>query len=154
MKPSLLRSTSLVGANTTFSRILGLVRDIVIARTFGPGSETDAFFVAFRIPNLFRRLFAEGAFAQAFVPVLSQRREQDGDDGVRDLAAHVAGMLGALLALVTLVGVVGAPVLVWLFAPGFHDQADKFDLTVAKMVTTNDTLTGDASQAFKTARKY
>ena len=85
--------------------------------------------MAFRIPNLFRRLFAEGAFSQAFVPVLSQARSRGGDEEVRDLAAHVAGALAALLALVTLIGVLAAPVLVLIFAPGFHANADKFELT-------------------------
>ncbi|MFT5176642.1 MAG: putative peptidoglycan lipid II flippase [Gammaproteobacteria bacterium] len=127
---SLLRSTSTVGANTLLSRILGFVRDVVIAATFGAGSQADAFFVAFRIPNLFRRLFAEGAFSQAFVPVLSAERSQNGDEAVRDLAAHVAGALSIVLAVFTVIGVVAAPLLVWMFAPGFHDQGDKFDLTV------------------------
>jgi putative peptidoglycan lipid II flippase len=130
MSDGLLRSTATVGLNTLASRILGFVRDVVIARAFGAGSEADAFFVAFRIPNLFRRLFAEGAFAQAFVPVLSESRTLGGDAAVRDLAAHVAGALAALLALVTLVGVLAAPVLVLVFAPGFHAAEDKFSLTV------------------------
>jgi len=127
----LLRSTFTVGGNTLLSRILGFARDVVVARAFGAGAEADAFFVAFRIPNLFRRLFAEGAFSQAFVPVLSERRGRGGDESVRDLAAHVAGALASALALVTLAGVLAAPVLVLVFAPGFHDQADKFELTVS-----------------------
>lgn len=129
MSGGLLRSTATVGVNTLLSRILGFVRDVVVARAFGAGSEADAFFVAFRIPNLFRRLFAEGAFSQAFVPALSQERSRGGDAAVRDLAAHVAGALAALLALVTVIGVLAAPVLVLVFAPGFHASADKFELT-------------------------
>jgi putative peptidoglycan lipid II flippase len=129
MSGRLLRSTATVGVNTLLSRTLGFVRDVVVARAFGAGSEADAFFVAFRIPNLFRRLFAEGAFSQAFVPVLSQERTRGGDAAVRDLAAHVAGALAVLLALVTVVGVLAAPVLVLIFAPGFHAAADKFELT-------------------------
>ena len=126
---SLLRATSTVGANTLISRILGFVRDVVIAAAFGAGSQADAFFVAFRIPNLFRRLFAEGAFSQAFVPVLSAERGAKGDAAVRDLAAHVAGILSIVLAVFTAAGILAAPMLVWLFAPGFHDQGDKSDLT-------------------------
>jgi putative peptidoglycan lipid II flippase len=127
---SLLRSISTVGANTLLSRILGFVRDVVIATTFGTGTQADAFFVAFRIPNLFRRLFAEGAFSQAFVPVLSAERSERGDAGVRDLAAHVAGTLALVLSILTVAGILAAPLLVWAFAPGFHDQGDKFGLTV------------------------
>jgi putative peptidoglycan lipid II flippase len=126
----LLRATGTVGVNTLLSRVLGFVRDVVIARAFGAGSDADAFFVAFRIPNLFRRLFAEGAFAQAFVPVLSQWRTEGGDSAVRELAAHVAGALAAMLLLVTVLGVIAAPFLVLVFAPGFHDDAGKFELTV------------------------
>jgi len=122
-----------VGGNTLLSRILGFVRDVVVARAFGAGIEADAFFVAFRIPNLFRRLFAEGAFSQAFVPVLSEFRTQGGDEAVRDLASHVAGMLAAVLALVTVVGVVAAPVLVLVFAPGFSQDAEKFELTASML---------------------
>jgi putative peptidoglycan lipid II flippase len=130
MSRSLLRSTSTVGANTLLSRILGFIRDVVIAGTFGAGAQADAFFVAFRIPNLFRRLFAEGAFSQAFVPVLSAQRSESGDDAVRDLAAHVAGALLCVLLLVTAIGILAAPLLVWVFAPGFHAEGDKFELTV------------------------
>ena len=133
VKRGLLRATSTVGANTLLSRILGFVRDMVIARAFGAGEAADAFFVAFRIPNLFRRLFAEGAFNQAFVPVLSKSRSEDGDDAVRDLAAHVAGALALVLLVVTALGVLAAPALVWLFAPGFGDEPDKFALTVAML---------------------
>jgi len=133
VKRSLLRATSTVGAHTLASRILGFVRDVVVARAFGAGEAADAFFVAFRIPNLFRRLFAEGAFNQAFVPVLSGSRGDGGDEAVRDLAAHVAGALGLVLLAVTALGVLAAPALVWLFAPGFGDQPDKFALTVSML---------------------
>lgn len=130
MTRGLLKSTAVVGTNTLASRVLGFVRDVVIARAFGAGAEADAFFVAFRIPNLFRRLFAEGAFSQAFVPVLSAEKAATGDDAVRDLVSHVSGALALVLFGVTAVGVLSAPVLVLVFAPGFHDQVDKFSLTV------------------------
>ncbi len=113
---------------TLLSRILGFVRDIVVARFFGAGMGTDAFFVAFKIPNFLRRLFAEGAFSQGFVPVLSEFKAQRSEAEVRQLAAHVAGTLGGILALVTLVGVLAAPWLIMLFAPGFLDEPDKLAL--------------------------
>jgi len=106
------------------------VRDIVIARMFGAGVGADAFFVAFRIPNLLRRLFAEGAFATAFVPVLTEYKTQRSHEEVRELVAHVAGLLGGILFLVTAAGVAAAPVIVLVFAPGFLETPDKFDLTV------------------------
>ncbi len=128
----LLRATARVGSNTLLSRILGFVRDIVIANFFGASAKpvTDAFLVAFRIPNLMRRLFAEGAFSQAFVPVLSEYKTRYSHAEVRDLAAHVEGALGGVLLLVTAVGVAAAPVLVVVFAPGFWDDAEKYALTV------------------------
>lgn len=136
MTQSLFRSTARVGANTTLSRILGFVRDIVIARGFGAGADTDAFFVAFRIPNLLRRLFAEGAFATAFVPVLTEYKTQRSHEEVQALVAHVAGALGAVLFLVTAAGVAAAPVIVLVFAPGFLGAGDQFDLTVSMVRVT------------------
>ncbi|HEY5700838.1 MAG TPA: murein biosynthesis integral membrane protein MurJ [Gammaproteobacteria bacterium] len=136
MSKSLFKSTARVGVNTTLSRVLGFVRDIVIARAFGAGTDTDAFFVAFRIPNLLRRLFAEGAFATAFVPVLSEYKTQRSHEEVQALVAHVAGALGAVLFLVTAVGVAAAPVIVLIFAPGFLGTGDQFDLTVAMVRVT------------------
>ncbi|MDX9741022.1 MAG: murein biosynthesis integral membrane protein MurJ [Gammaproteobacteria bacterium] len=126
----LLRSTAVVSGMTFLSRVLGLVRDIVIARVFGAGTGADAFFVAFRIPNFLRRLFAEGAFSQAFVPVLADYRTNRAQDEVRDLIDHTVGALGAALLLVTVIGVLVAPVLVMIFAPGFVGDGDKFELTV------------------------
>ena len=116
---SLLGSGAVVGSMTLLSRILGLVRDVVIAVLFGARPEADAFFVAFRIPNLFRRLFAEGAFSQGFIPVLSEYRARRTPAEVRTLVAHVAGLLGLALLAVTVLGVAGADVVIELFAPGF-----------------------------------
>jgi len=107
------------------SRILGLVRDIVIAHFFGAGSGSDAFFVAFKIPNFLRRLFAEGAFSQAFVPVLSEYKIKHPKEAVQLLVDRVAGTFGLTLCGVTLLGVAGAPVLIMLFAPGFIGQEAK-----------------------------
>ncbi|MDY6816642.1 MAG: murein biosynthesis integral membrane protein MurJ [Pseudomonadota bacterium] len=127
--PGLLRSSGLVGMMTMLSRVLGLVRDMVIARYFGAGAGADAFFVAFKIPNFLRRLFAEGAFSQAFVPVLSSYRENQSLPDVRRLVNAVAGSLGLVLLGVTLVAMLGSPVLTALFAPGFLDEDVKFALT-------------------------
>lgn len=125
----LLRSTAVVSGMTFVSRVLGLVRDIVIARAFGAGMGADAFFVAFRIPNFLRRLFAEGAFSQAFVPVLGQYKTGRSHEEVRELLDGTVGALGGVLFLVTAVGVLAAPLLVMVFAPGFVDDAEKYGLT-------------------------
>ena len=113
----LLRATSVVSFMTLLSRVLGLVRDMVFSRFFGATAVMDAFFVAFRLPNFLRRLFAEGAFSQAFVPVLGEYKAQRSHAEVRALTGHVAGTLGAVLLVVTAIGVLAAPVLVAVFAP-------------------------------------
>ena len=103
---------------TFLSRILGFIRDIVIARLFGAGLGADVFFVAFKIPNFLRRLFAEGAFSQAFIPVLAEYRER-GDKDLKTLIANTSGTLATILFVITATGVVAAPLLIMLFAPGF-----------------------------------
>ena len=113
---------------TMISRVLGLVRDIAIAAFFGAGTAADAFFVAFKIPNFLRRLFAEGAFAQAFVPVLADYRAAGSLAATKALVDRVAGMLGGTL-VITLVTVMAAPLVAAVFAPGFVDQPAKFQLT-------------------------
>ncbi|PWG65151.1 murein biosynthesis integral membrane protein MurJ [Sediminicurvatus halobius] len=128
MRQRLLQSVFTFGGWTLLSRVLGLARDVVLGVVFGPSAATDAFFVAFKIPNFMRRLFAEGAFAQAFVPVLSEVRSREGDAGVRQLAARVSGCLGVVLLGLTVLGVVGAPGVVRVFAPGFTDDAEKLAL--------------------------
>ncbi len=130
MSKALFKSTGVVSGMTFISRILGFVRDMVFAQIFGAGAGTDAFFVAFRIPNLMRRLFAEGAFSQAFVPVFSHYRTQRPADELRELVDDVSGTLGAALFVVTAIGVFAAPLLIWVFAPGFAADQTKFDLTV------------------------
>lgn len=127
---NLLRVLAMVSSMTLLSRILGFVRDVVIARMFGAGLATDAFFVAFRIPNLLRRLFAEGAFSQAFVPILAEYRNRRGDADTRLLVDHVAAALALALFVVTLIGVVAAPLLIYVSAPGFSASPEKFELTV------------------------
>lgn len=113
---------------TLLSRVLGFVRDVVFARLFGATGATDAFFVVFKIPNFLRRLFAEGAFSQAFVPLLAEYREKHTREQMLDYLAHVAGTLGAVLLLITTLGVAAAPLLLFIFAPGFHGDAAQFAL--------------------------
>ena len=124
----MFRSLAKVGSNTLLSRVLGFLRDLVFAHVFGANASTDAFFVAFKIPNFLRRLFAEGAFSVAFVPVLTEYKERRTLDELKGFVDRVAGTLGAVLLGVTLVGVAGAPLLVMLFAPGFIGAAEKLEL--------------------------
>ena len=127
---NLLKALAQVSSMTFLSRVLGFVRDTVIARGFGAGMETDAFFIAFRIPNLLRRLFAEGAFSQAFVPVLSEYKNQKGFDATKDLIDHVASVLALALFVVTLLGIIIAPLIIYVSAPGFSAHPAKFQITV------------------------
>ncbi|MCB4360819.1 murein biosynthesis integral membrane protein MurJ [Quatrionicoccus australiensis] len=127
---NLLRALATVSGMTLLSRILGFVRDFVIARTFGAGLATDAFFVAFKLPNLLRRMFAEGAFSQAFVPILGEYKNKRGEADTRTLVDHVASMLSIALFIVTAIGILTAPALVWLSAAGFTAVPGKFELTV------------------------
>ncbi len=136
MSKKLVKSTAVVSAMTMISRLLGFVRDMVIARVFGAGMDTDAFFVAFKIPNFLRRLFAEGAFSQAFVPVLSEYKSNRDHAEVQQLIRNVTGTLGVILFLVTLVGVVAAPLLMMVFAPGFIDEQEKFELASSMLRIT------------------
>lgn len=118
----LVKAATTVGSMTLISRVLGFIRDIVIARFFGASAEADAFFVAFKIPNFFRRLTAEGAFSQAFVPVLTDVRHREGDAAAHRLLDAVWTRLTLLLTVMVLLGIVFAAPLMWLFAPGFaHD---------------------------------
>ncbi len=133
---SLLRSTSLVSLMTFISRILGFVRDMLIAQTFGASPGMDAFYVAFKIPNFMRRLFAEGAFSQAFVPVLAEYQKTRTLDEVRLFLARIAGTLSAVLTLVTLFGVVASPIIVKIFAPGFGGDTDRFVLASSMLQLT------------------
>lgn len=127
---SLFKAASTVSLMTLASRVTGLVRDLLMAAAFGATAMTDAFNVAFRIPNLFRRLFAEGAFSQAFVPALAHSREQDGEEATRRLIDSVATILAWTLLFTCVLGVVGAPVLVWLLASGFQQDPRGFEAAV------------------------
>ena len=136
MSRRLLKSTGIVSAMTTLSRVLGLVRDVVFAQFLGAGGATDAFFVAFKIPNFLRRLFAEGAFSQAFVPVLTEYKTQRSEAEVRSLVQNVAGTLGGILFVLTVLAAIASPVLVMLFAPGFIDEPERFELTAQMLRIT------------------
>ncbi len=125
---SLLQKTSVVGGMTLISRILGLLRDVVFARFFGASLVMDAFLVANRIPNMLRRFFAEGAFSAGFIPVMARYREKHSHDEARDFIDSVAGTFSIVLFLVTLIGVIAAPILVLVVAPGFVGEGGDLDL--------------------------
>ena len=127
--PKLVKSSAVVGSATMLSRVLGLLRDVVLANLIGANGNADAFFVAFKIPNFLRRLFAEGAFAQAFVPVLADTREKGGFAAVRELVDRVAGVLGGTLLLLTVLTIMASPVVATIFAPGFLRDPAKLALT-------------------------
>ena len=127
---SLLKSAATVSVFTLLSRITGLIRDMLIARYFGVSAATDAFYVAFRIPNMLRRLFAEGAFSQAFVPMLSQVKEQQPEGEQKTFISDVFSLLGCAVFIASLLGIAFAPVVVWLIASGFKNNPETFDLAV------------------------
>jgi putative peptidoglycan lipid II flippase len=124
---AIFKSTGIVGALTLLSRVTGLIREMVYAQVFGAGALMDAFLVAIKIPNFLRRLFAEGSFSQGFVPVISEYRHKKTHEETRELVSGVAGTLGGVLFVVTVIGVVAAPVLVLMFAPGFRGTEGKFE---------------------------
>ena len=134
----LLKSTASVGSATILSRVLGFVRDVVLARLFGASGETDAFFLAFKIPNFMRRLFAEGSFSLAFVPVLSELRAQGDRRELKELVDHVAGTLAAILLVLTAMGVLFAPAVLAIFAPGwFFQERPEFALSATMLLLTS-----------------
>jgi putative peptidoglycan lipid II flippase len=136
MTRKLLKNTIIVGSMTLVSRVLGLVRDMVFA-WFGATAGMDAFFVAFKIPNFLRRLFAEGAFSQAFVPIISEYKEKRSHEAVQDLVNRVAGTLGGVLILITVVGMLASPVVITVFAPGFlYTDSVRFDLAAEMLRIT------------------
>ena len=132
----LLKASGITGSMTMVSRVLGLIRDIVIARVFGASDATDTFFLANKIPNFLRRLFAEGAFNQAFVPVLSEYRTNKSHYDVRNLISAVTASLGGFLLLVTVLVIIAAPLLAVPIAYGFTDDPEKFDLFVEMLRVT------------------
>lgn len=128
---NLLRSLARTSSMTMLSRVLGLAREVMNSHQFGANAAMDAFVVAFRLPNLFRRVFAEGAFSQAFVPLLAEYKTQAGEEKTRQFIADVAGFLTMILLVFTVLGVLAAPWIVYLFASGFESTPGKLDLTAA-----------------------
>ncbi|HKO87685.1 MAG TPA: murein biosynthesis integral membrane protein MurJ [Burkholderiales bacterium] len=133
---NLLKALATVSGFTFVSRVLGLARDSFIAALFGASAATDAFVIAFRIPNLLRRLFAEGAFSQAFVPVLAEYKSRRGEADTKILIDHVATTLAVILVVATIIGMLGATFIVYVTAPGFADEPEKFALTVTMLRIT------------------
>ncbi|MBE1299349.1 MAG: murein biosynthesis integral membrane protein MurJ [Alteromonadaceae bacterium] len=166
MSKKLLKSGAIVSIMTFVSRILGLVRDVVIANVMGAGVAADVFFFANKIPNFLRRLFAEGAFAQAFVPVLAEVQNENDQQSLRLFIARVAGTLGVIVTLVTILGVIGSPILVALFGTGWFwdylndgEQADKFVMASAMLKITFPylwfvTLVGLSGAILNTLNKF
>ena len=133
---NLLRVLATVSSLTMVSRVLGFVRDFLIARIFGAGLLTDAFFVAFKIPNLLRRLFAEGAFSQAFVPILGEYKNRTGAEDTKTLIDSIATVLFLALVVAAALGMAAAPIIVYVTAPGFAAEPEKFALTVQMLRIT------------------
>lgn len=127
---SIFRSAAVISGMTLLSRITGLIRDILIARVFGVSGDTDAYYVAFRLPNLLRRLFAEGAFQQAFVPMLADVRSTRSPREAKSFIDKVASLLAFVVLLVSILGVLAAPVLVWVIASGLTEEPTTFDTAV------------------------
>ena len=127
---SLLKSASVISLFTLASRVAGLIRDQLFAAFFGASAMTDAFYVAFRIPNLFRRLFGEGAFSQAFVPMLAATREKEGEAGAQALIDKIAAVLIWVLVATSILGVIGAPLLVWLMAGGLQKEPQAYHAAI------------------------
>ncbi|MBE9608925.1 murein biosynthesis integral membrane protein MurJ [Chitinilyticum piscinae] len=125
---NLLRSLAAVSSMTMISRILGLVREMIISHTFGAGTATDVFFTAFKLPNLLRRIFAEGAFSQAFVPILAEHKTRQGEEATREFIAKIAGALTLALVIITAIGILAAPAVIYLSAAGFSHDPAKFAL--------------------------
>ncbi len=130
MKEKLFGSTLIVGLMTSVSRVLGFIRDQVIAIVFGANGTTDAFVVAQRIPNMLRRMVAEGAFSQAFIPVIAEYKNEHGEQATKNLVDHVSGTLLLWLIGITVIGVIAAPAIILLVAPGFRSDPNQAELTI------------------------
>ncbi|ULJ69140.1 murein biosynthesis integral membrane protein MurJ [Wielerella bovis] len=128
---NLLTVLAKLSSMTMLSRIMGFVRDAIVARIFGAGAAMDAFVVAFRLPNLLRRIFAEGAFSQAFVPMLADYKHNRADEETREFVQNVAGMLTFVLCIITAIGVFAAPAVIWLTASGFAKDGTRFEIAVS-----------------------
>src|SRR6266567_3651013 len=129
-RKNIARAAGVLGFATILSRIMGMLRDMVVSRLFGAGLATDAFFAAFQIPNMLRRFFAEGALTSAFVPTFSATLSQRGEAEARELADTCFTLLTIVMAGVTLAGIICSPLIVGLMFPGFRSVPGKFELTV------------------------
>src|SRR5690606_30034021 len=127
---NLHKTLAAVSGMTMVSRVTGLIREILFARAFGASAYTDAFNIAFRIPNLLRRLFAEGAFSQAFVPILAEYKSQQGEESAKSMVDHVATVLMWTMLATCLLGVVASPVIIYLIATGLKSNKEVFDASV------------------------
>ncbi|MGC2049202.1 MAG: lipid II flippase MurJ, partial [Gallionella sp.] len=134
---NLLKALATISSVTLVSRILAFVRDILIARIFGAGIANDAYIIATRLPNLLRRLFAEGAFSQAFVPIFGEYHKRKGHDETKLMVDHVVTLLAIILFIVTLIGIVAAPIIINITAPGFIKDTEKYNLTVQMLRITS-----------------
>jgi putative peptidoglycan lipid II flippase len=156
---NLLKTLASISSMTLLSRILGFVRDMLMARIFGAGMANEAFVIAYRLPNLLRRMFAEGAFSQAFVPIFSEYKSRRGHEETQLLVDHVTTWLAIILFFVTLIGIVAAPLLVYVTAPGFANSPEKFNLTVQLLRITSPyiffiSLVAVAAGILNTYNKY
>lgn len=156
---SLLKTLASISSLTLLSRILGFIRDMLMARIFGAGMANEAFVIAYRLPNLLRRMFAEGAFSQAFVPIFSEYKGRRGQDETKLLVDHVTTLLAIILFVITLIGIVAAPILVYVTAPGFVATPEKFNLTVQLLRITSPyiffiSLVAVAAGMLNTYNKY
>src|SRR5512136_2013807 len=129
-KGNIARAAGVLGGATVISRVMGMLRDMVVSRLFGAGLATDAFFAAFQIPNMLRRFFAEGALTSAFVPTFSEVLNREGEEAARELANICFTLLTMVMAGITVLGVIFSPQLVGLMFPGYHAVQSKFELTV------------------------
>jgi len=130
---AIFKSTAVTGVATLVSRVTGLAREMIYAQAFGASAFMDAWLVAFKIPNFLRRLFAEGSFSQAFVPVISEYKMKRSQDEARELVDSVAGTFGVLLLVITLLGVIASPLIILAFAPAWHDEPDKWHLATSML---------------------
>ena len=166
MSRKLIKSGLIVSVMTLLSRILGLARDVVVARLMGDGAAADVFFFANKIPNFLRRLFSEGAFAQAFIPVLTEVHQQDDKAELRAFVAKISGTLGAIVFVVSLIGIVASPLLAALFGTGWflswlngEPAGDKYLLASTMLKITFPylafiSLTGLAGAILNTLNKF
>ena len=131
----LVKSSAVVGGMTFISRITGFLRDVVVANIFGASAYTDAFFISFKIPNFFRRLFAEGALIQAFVPILNDIKEND-KDNLKRFISYMQGNLAFILILIVTLGIIFSETVINIFAPGFGSGDDRLEVASAMLKIT------------------